>query len=287
MFRRILREPLAHFAAIGVFLFVLFDVVGGDLGGDRDADGRVIEVDDAVVAELVQRHTAVWQRPPTPQELSGLVEGWVRDEIAYREGVALGLDRDDSVIRRRVQQKMDVLAEESQGAQAATDAELDAWLKANPERYTAPALLSFDQAMVDVQGNATQLDAALAQAKARLDAGAAAEDVSVARLLPTEMRDTPADLVARQFGAEFTSALMALPLDTWQGPVRSGFGLHWVKVTARTQSGVPSLDAVRTAVARDVESERRAKATEAFYRALRAKFDVRMTVDVAKVLPAE
>lgn len=283
MFRRILREPLAHFAAIGAFLFVLFDVVGGD----RGADGRVIEVDDAVVADLVQRHAAVWQRPPTPQELSGLVDGWVRDEIAYREGVALGLDQDDSVIRRRVRQKMDVLAEESQGAQAVTDAELDAWLKANPERYTEPALLSFDQALVDAQGGAAQLDAALAQAKTRLDAGATAADVSVARLLPTEVRDTPADLVAREFGAEFTSALLALPLNTWQGPLRSGFGLHWVRVTARTQRGVPPLDAVREAVARDVESERRTKATEAFYSALRAKFDVRMTADVANALPAE
>lgn len=105
MLRRLLREPLVHFLAIGLLLFVAFDRVGGD----RGATGRTIVVDDAIVADLVRRHAAVWQRPPTPAELDGLVNGWVRDGIAYREGLELRLDRDDPLIRRRVHQKVDVL----------------------------------------------------------------------------------------------------------------------------------------------------------------------------------
>jgi len=278
MLRRLLREPLVHFLAIGLLLFVVFDRVGGD----RGATGRTIVVDDAIVADLVRRHAAVWQRPPTPAELDGLVNGWVRDEIAYREGLELRLDRDDPLIRRRVRQKVDVLAEESQRAEPATDTELKAWLDANPARYARPPVLSFEQAMVDPRRSPGDPDVVLARVKARLDAGEAAATVSDAQLLPTDVRDMPADLVARQFGEEFTGALLKQPVGGWHGPIRSGYGLHFVKVIARSEGGAPALESVRTAVARDVENDRRTRATEAFYAALRKKFDVRIEADVLK-----
>jgi len=283
MIRRLLREPLAHFFLIGLGLFVLFDVVGGG----RGAGGRTIVVDDAVVADLVQRYAAAWQRPPTPQELAGLVENWVRDEVAYREGLALRLDRDDSVIRRRVRQKVDVLAEEARRLEAPTDAELEAWLRANPARYAEPPALSFEQAMIDPGRHAAGLDEALAHASARVEAGEDPAAVSDARLLPAQVRDLPADLVARQFGEAFANAIRDLPVGTWHGPLRSGYGLHFVKLTGRTPGRVPALDDVRTAVARDVEKERREQAAAAFYAALRAKFDVRIEADLTQPRPTE
>jgi len=278
MIRRLLSEPLAHFLLIGLALFLLFDVAGGG----RGAGGRTIVVDDAIVDDLVRRYAAAWQRAPTPKELEGLVESWVREEVAYREGVALRLDRDDSVIRRRVRQKVDVLAEESLRLDAASDAELAAWLGAHPVRYAAPPLLSFEQAMVDPRRHEEGLDEALARVSARLAAGEDPALVSDARLLPAQVRDRPADLVARQFGEAFTNAVRDLPVGTWQGPVRSGYGLHFVRLTGRIPGRVPPLDEVRTAVARDVEKDRREKAAAAFYSALRDKFDVRIEADLAR-----
>ena len=107
--RILLREPLLHFFALGLTLFLLFNFVSGAKGG---ADRRIV-VNDATVANIVQLYQGTWKRPLTPPELQGLIDSHVREEILFREGVAMGLDRDDLMIRRRVQQKLVVITEES------------------------------------------------------------------------------------------------------------------------------------------------------------------------------
>ncbi|MBN8509797.1 MAG: peptidyl-prolyl cis-trans isomerase [Burkholderiales bacterium] len=277
MIARLLREPLLQFLLLGALLFVAFDLVGGK----RSASAGTVVVDEQVVAAIGERFAATWQRPPTADELQGLVEQWVRDEIAYREGLALGLDRDDTIVRRRVRQKLDVLAEESVRAAPPTDAELQAFLAAQPGRYAAPPAIAFEQVVVEVPPGAAA-DAALQRARARLDAGEPAAAVSASRLLPVQLPATPLDLVARRFGTGFAEALDQLPPGAWQGPVRSGYGLHLVRVAERVPGRAPTLDEVRTAVARDFEKERRDRAAEAFYRQLRSRYEVRIETGAFK-----
>ena len=271
MFKRLLREPLAHFLAIGLLLFLVFRVVGGD----RSAAGREIVVDQQVVATLVQQFSGVWQRPPNAKELQGLVDSWVREEVLYREGVQLGLDRDDPVIRRRVRQKVDVLAEESQPSQAPTDAELAQWLRDHADRYALPPVLSFEQAMIDPSRHSSDLEKATLSLQRQLQRGVDPAAVSDSHLLPARIADTPEDLVARDFGEEFITALRVLPEGSWQGPVHSGFGLHFVKISHRVPGRAPALDEVRPEVARDVEQDRRERAANAFYARALGKYRVR------------
>jgi hypothetical protein len=272
MFRRLLREPLAHFLAIGLLLFLVFRVVGGD----RSSAGREIVVNDQVVGALVQQFTGVWQRPPSATELQGLVDSWVREEVLFREGVHMGLDRDDAVIRRRVRQKVDVLAEESQPSQAPTDAELSEWLRTHAARYALVPVLSFEQAMIDPSRHANDLEKVTADVQRRLQRGADPAEATESHLLPARIADTPEDLVARDFGEEFIAALRKLPEASWQGPVHSGFGLHFVKITKRVPGRAPSLDEVRAEVARDVEQDRRERAANAFFAKARANYKVRI-----------
>ena len=194
MFKRLLREPLAHFLAIGLLLFLVFRVVGGD----RSAAGREIVVSEQVVGTLVQQFSGVWQRQPTTKELQGLVDGWIREEVLYREGLQMGLDRDDPVIRRRVRQKVDVLAEESQPSQAPTDAELSQWLGAHAARYALAPVLSFEQAMIDPSRHANDLEKVTGDMQRRLQHGADPADATESHLLPARIADTPEDLVARR-----------------------------------------------------------------------------------------
>src|SRR5512139_1398073 len=105
--RRVAREPLVHFLLMGVMLFALYDAVRGD--GDRE-----IRIDENVAASLYAQFSKTWQRPPTAHEMDALVDSYVRDEIFYREGVSLGLDKDDPTIKRRVAQKYSTIAEESE-----------------------------------------------------------------------------------------------------------------------------------------------------------------------------
>ena len=276
MLRKLIREPLAHFLLLGLLLFLLFNVISGSRGG---ADRRIV-VTDAAVDILVQRHQGVWQRPPSPAELRALIENYVREEILYREGVAMGLDRDDPVVRRRVQQKLDVITEESLGQSGPGDAELEAWLQENAARYARPAVLDFEQVLFDPVRHGARLQTDVAAALARLRAGADPDTLGDGSLLPARVAAGPADLVARDFGEEFAEALVSLPAGDWQGPVASGFGLHLVRVTGRTPGHPATLAEVRSSVERDWESDRRVRAKEDFYRRLRESYDVVIDADL-------
>src|SRR5215204_2631698 len=138
--RTLLGEPMLHFLLIGIALFGAYRWVSpGDSGGRR------IVITQGVVDDLVTQHVAARGRAPSTTELNRLIESYVRDEILYREGVKLGLDRDDIVVKRRVRQKVEVIAEEDASTQAPTDAELSAYLVANPARFVQPAILTFEQ----------------------------------------------------------------------------------------------------------------------------------------------
>ena len=260
-----IREPLLHFMVIGIALFGLFSVVSGHRGG---ADHRIV-VSDAAVAAIVQRHQSVWQRAPTPAELQGLIDSHVREEILYREGVALGLDRDDPVVRRRVMQKLELISEESTAQAAPSDADLDTYLTAHAERYALPAVIGFEQVVFDPVRRASRIEADVAAALARLRAGANPADVGDRSLLPTTASAIAGDQLARDFGDEFAAAVIALPVGDWQGPVRSGYGIHLVRVIDKTPGRPATMDDARAAVERDWGNERRIHANEEYYQSLR------------------
>lgn len=268
--RQLIREPLLHFLLIGLLLFLLFDVVSGARGGEE----RRIVIDEATVASLAQAFEATWQRTPTPSELRSLVDSRIREEILYREGIGLGLDRDDPVIRRRVLQKLDVLAEESGAAADPAEADLEAYLRDNAARYARAAVLDFEQVLFDPARHGKPIDAEIAAALARLQAGADPALLGDVTLLPAAVSAMPADLVARDFGDAFAAAIVTLPTGAWQGPVASGFGVHLVRVTRKVPEQVPPLAEVRAAVERDWESERRTRARDTYYERRRQEYDV-------------
>lgn len=264
-FDRLLREPLVHFLAIGLLLFALYGLVGG-----RNAD-RNIRVDDSVAATLFAQFRKTWQRAPTAEEMETLVESYVRDEIFYREGSEIGLDRDDPTIKRRVSQKFATIAEESEPAEAATDAQLEAWMKRHPERYARPALVTFDQIAFD--GSKEGL-AALQSARKALAAGADPQTLGQGRMLLPHFELYPIDLVQRDFGPDFARAIATVRPGVWEGPIKSGYGVHLVRVEKAVAGSPPELADVRAAVARDYEQNRRTQSLEAAYRKLRESYRI-------------
>jgi len=157
---RLIREPLVHFLAIGALLFLAYSLMNPDAGGD---DERLIIVDDAVVERLEQGFTRQWRRPPDENELSGLIQEHLREEILYREALAMGLDQDDTIIRRRLAQKMEFLAEDLATAVAPTEEELRAFYAERSDEFAEPARLSFTHVFLnpDKRGASTATDAEL------------------------------------------------------------------------------------------------------------------------------
>ncbi len=266
-FRQIVREPLLHFLLIGLALFLLYEVVS--LG---DSASRTITISAGEIADMRRQHAALWGDPPTAEQLRSLIDARVRDEILYREGLAQGLDRDDPVIKRRIRQKVEVMAEEEGSDAAPSEAVLAAYLQRHADRFMTPAVVSFDQVYFNPQGPDTP--ASVAAIKARLAAGESPTGFGQPTMLPARVTRSDADLVARDFGTDFAKALVKLPVGQWSGPVGSGVGVHLVRVTELVPPKFPLLADIRADVQREWENDRRIAASEASYKRARARYEV-------------
>ena len=267
--RRWWREPLIHFLAIGAVLFLVFNWRGGS-GSSR------IVVTPGQIDALAAAFTRTWQRPPTEQELKGQIDEYVREEIATREAMSLGLDRDDTVIRRRLRQKLEFLAEDTLDA-APSDAELQAWLDAHPDMYRVDPQVAFRQVYFDPERRGASVDADVRRMRERLSRehpDVALDDLGDSLMLPADVALATRTDLSHQFGHEFADAVVELAAGRWKGPVRSGYGLHLVLVRERQDGRVPALAEVRPQVERDFTADRRRRQLESMYEGLLGRYRV-------------
>ena len=270
---RWLREPLLHFCVLGGLIFLAYAWLG-DTEGDS---GARIVVTVAQQQNLAQTFARTWQRPPTGVELDGLIQDFIRQELAYRQAQAMGLDRDDIVVRRRMRQKIEMFAEDVVEASPPTAEELAAYYSEHAEDYRAPAIYTFRQIYFSTDADPRAAEATANGILARLREDETAVDLATVgdrSLLPAELDNASTPSIAARFGAEFAAALGEVEPGRWGGPIRSGFGLHVVRVAARQESLSPSLDEVRSAVTRDWFALRRRDAMEAFYDDMAANYEI-------------
>jgi len=270
--RRLLREPLLHFFLIGALLFAAY---GWLHPGSADAPNEIV-VSAGQVRNLQLQFERVWQRAATKQELQALVDNWVKEEIFYREGLAMGLDRDDPVVRRRIGQKLEFILE-SATPPTPTDSELQVWLDAHPRDYQIEPTYSLRQVYFDPARHGDRLDDHIAAAQRALASGKAF--TGDATMLPPTMEEATAIDVVRVFGTEFGERLKAMSVGGWHGPVPSTFGLHLVELTRHEAARSATLADVRDRVERDLSHARTEQANTAFYDKLRANYAVRIDGD--------
>jgi len=270
----ILKEPLLHFLILGLALFVIFEQVS-DYGFSGGGQGEELVVTEGRVQALVLGFKKVWQRPPTQQELDGLIEGFIREEVLYREALAMGLDRDDPIVRRRMQQKIEFLSEDLAGLEEPDDKTLQAFLNANAETYREQSRFSFRQVYINTsqRGESAESDAIelLANLRSRKSDAINAGD---SLMLKHQYTNETEREIERSLGRQFLQALRETPLGNWQGPIVSGFGLHLVNISERSDGKIPDLESVRDAVFRDWSFEMRKEADKAFYESLRKRYEV-------------
>jgi hypothetical protein len=272
--KSLLREPLLHFFLIGAALFLYFHFSGGGSAGPGST--RIV-LSSGQIAHLETGFTRTWSRPPTEAELKGLIDEWVREEVAVREAMTAGLDRDDTVIRRRLRQKLEFLVEDNAEASRPTDDELKAWLAQHADQYRTDPSVAFRQVFVNRERRGVNADADAAAILKRLTAAgpsARIDDVGDATMLPMDFALAPMRDVDRTFGPGFAKQLEAAGPGNWTGPIRSGYGLHLVLVRERVESGLPSFEALRPVATREVLAERRTRQLAAMYDRLLEKYKV-------------
>ncbi|MDH3198544.1 MAG: peptidylprolyl isomerase [Candidatus Krumholzibacteria bacterium] len=277
--RRWLREPLLHFLLAGAALFALHGMVAGP----GVAPPERIAVGEDRIRMLSQSFERTWQRPPSALELGGLIDDYVTEEVLYREALALGLDRDDLVVRRRMRQKMEFLNDELVESEP-SDAVLRAYFAANAERFRVSSRVSFAQVFVGAEANGSA-QARAADLLARLRAGEDPETLGAATGLPPAMASATPSEVAGFFGAAFAEALAEAPDATWSGPVASSFGLHLVRVGTRVPGRLPPFEDARRFVEREWAAEQRDETRERFYRALRGRYDIEVRMPADTPMP--
>ena len=284
MLKRLLREPLVHFLLLGALLFGWSAWQGG--GGA--ASNRIV-ITPGVVDYLASGFHRTWRRPPNELELKGLIDEHVKEEIAAREAMAMGLDRDDIVIKRRLRQKLEFLLVDDAAAAPPTDAELKAWLERHPDAFRVEPQVSFRQVLlradrrgVSARSDATQLLARLRSAEPGVDTAKFGD----ASMLPADMPLQPLREVSNAFGQDFADALLKLTPGQWSGPVESSFGLHLVFVRARSDGAAAELATVRPLVEREVLAERRKAEMQALYERLLAKYPVSIDMPATPAAPA-
>jgi hypothetical protein len=236
-----------HFLVLGALVFVAMAGRAPDLGERR------IIVDEPVVAGLVNHHVRAFRRPPTAEELDGLISDHVRGEVYYREALRLDLDADDEVVKKRLRNKMLAIAGAEAEAAQASDAELQALLDADPARYAAPPRYRLEQ--IYLGPDAPALRAAAAAEIGRIPKGARPGITTQPLPLPARFDDASQTDLAEQLGDDFATALARLPVGTWMGPVVSGFGLHLVRIDQRVQPPPPRLADVRQRLENDWRSD--------------------------------
>lgn len=271
MLKRIAREPLVHFLALAALIFCAHNLLADKALQSPD---RIV-ISQARIAQLSGLFQKAWQRPPAAEELKGLVDAFVKEEIYYREAIALGLDQDDTVIRRRLQQKLQFISGGTPTAPP-SDTDLQAYLDKHRDRYASEPVATFKQIYFNPQTRSQVIEQDIAGVLASLTANQDSDspELGDATMLPPRMQAARHQEIAQTFGADFATSVQDAPSGRWSGPVRSSYGLHLIFVSSKQPGRAPKLEEVRAAVLRDWTDEKRKANEEEVLEAFKKKYRI-------------
>ena len=263
------REPLLHFLLIGAALFLYFDLVGGS--SEAPAEKRIV-VSSGQVEQLVANFKRTWSRPPAQKELDAMVESFVREEVFYREALAMGLEQNDPMVRRRMRMKLEFMLEDLSG-QDASDEVLSEFLNRNSDRFRDDAQLTLRQVYLNPDKH-PNLENDAGQLLSRLKDGSSPDALGDHTLVPRTYQLASQSVIARDLGDEFARQGASQPVGEWKGPVYSPFGAHLVRIEARIDARLPELAEIRDEVLREYLAEKREQQKNLAYEKLRETYEV-------------
>jgi hypothetical protein len=273
---RLLREPLLHFVLLGLALFAIDSYLrhGGSVA--ESSKQIMLTLDDLFQIDAYFRYE--WHRQPSEAEFAAMVEDKIREEVLYREGLAMRLDKDDTIVKRRMAQKVQFLAEDVAAAHEPTTAELKAWYEKNKEQFALPPRVSFRHLYFspDSRGSRAHDDAvnALAKLAGQPQESDLANSLGDAFMFQSYYRDRAPDYLRKQFGPQFAQAVTRLAPGSWQGPIESGYGWHLVFVDTVSPGRSPPFEEIEQDVKTGWLAEQKAEAWDKAYKQMRAKYVV-------------
>lgn len=272
---KLLRDPLVHFVVAAALIFGLYQI----WQTRSDAARSTIFISAEELERMAALYTSEAGALPTETDMAAMVSDHVRDEALAREARRLGLNEDDTIITRRLAQKMSFVVSDLDDAPEPDEAALRDWMAAHPDRFSVPATVTFSHVYFspDVHGADTQQNAQVALDQLIADPAIDPARMGDPFMMQRQYGDIPMRELARQFGGMFAEAVFALPVsDTWQGPVESAYGLHLVKVTGATPETQPPFEDIEAQVRKDWIEETRRAANEQAIRDIVSKYRVEL-----------
>ncbi|MBK1828448.1 peptidyl-prolyl cis-trans isomerase [Haloferula rosea] len=273
---KLLRDPLVVFLLIGAGIFLLYSKVAPSESVDLEDPYR-IDINGDILAILEDEWTARWNRPPTETEFKGLVDAYVKEEILYREAKKLGLDQSDSIIRRRLAQKMEFLTSDIADLEEIAPETLEGYLNENSARYAKEPEVGFEQLFFSPEKRENPKADAETMLE-QLNSGAVtfeeSNQTSDPTLLSPKFTATAVSQIGRQFGEAFVEAIADEEPGSWFGPVESSYGMHLVRITERAPGGLPALESIREKVESDYRYDQREKLNQQMLDQLLQSYDV-------------
>ena len=285
--RDFFRKPAVHVLMLGLIVAGAILIAKGPPTGDA---ARRVVISGGDVLQLRAGFMRTWQREPTAEELRGALDQHIRQEVLYREALARGYDRDDQVVRRAMQQKMEFLAASQALQEPLTEEEIEAFFSLRQDRYALPAVVTFAQVYVslDQRGSDAEVDAKELLERLRREDPEPAGLVEWGDpiMLEPYYSDRSEQDVSSAFGGDFAQALLALPVGSWEGPVISGYGLHLVKMYRRVEPRVPDWREVQARVISDMEFEAKASSRDQLYQEIAQTYEIVFDSQVRDLLSA-
>ena len=281
---RLFKEPLIQFLLIGACIYGAYELFAPQ---DESALETTVVVDANRINSFVAQWTARWNRPPTQAELDTLVDSYIREEILYRQAIAMGLDEDDPVTRRRMAQRLEFLTSDLALVLEPDEPALERYFQDNIDQFRDPDLISFSQVFFDpdARGDATLGDADTALAELKLAGVPDPETLQAGDsfMLPGYFESATELEVSKRLGSGFTQSLITLEPGVWHGPVLSGFGVHLVYVFERMLAPEPVLADVRQRVLEGWQREQIDSFNKKFYEKLKERYTI--VIDDSEVAP--
>ena len=264
------KEPLLHFLIIGALIFVVFSIVNKD---EINVSGNKIVVTSAEIERLSANWSNQWNRPPTETELKGLVDAYIKEEVYYREALALGLDQNDTILRRRLMQKMEFLSNDLAELNQPDESALNKYFLDNQHKYELPARVSFTHIYFSLDKRGAKVVEDSKSVLAGLDALRAPELGDNFMMQYDFILKTPFE-VERLFGKGFAEQLFTLETDTWLGPIESGYGFHLVRISEKIDPQMPERASVIDKVRTDLMFEQRQRVNKEIYEKFKERYEI-------------
>ena len=264
-----LREPIVLFILIGSVLYLLQALV---FNTDPSARKQIIVTSDQL-KQLESGFFNTWMRSPTQNELEGLIAAHIRNEVFYREALAMGLEENDQVIRNRLRQKLELLMDNMASVNVPSEQMLEAFLQENADDFKKDYQVSFIQVFVNPELHSDPQVVA-ENLLDKLQDGTSPEDLGDRTLMGYAFPEYSQTDVGRRFGSDFARQIMLVKSNAWSGPLNSGIGLHLIKIDHFEEGTLPELSEIRSNVEREWMAKQKSELKMAAYEKLLEGYDI-------------